>query len=190
MTGWHRPAIVPPMKIESLCIGMKVRHPQYGVGTVKALQERTAEIRFDDGQRTVDPLTAELQPAEPQVAVSGLNRPLEDFIEDTTRAVVQAMGVEPPDSVVGQLAARWRNGRMVLHSSDPTLQTKEIPLEVFFHKIVMMRNNLRVLEQKVNGHEKLDEGDKIEMQQYITRCYGSMTTFNVLFRSKEDQFAS
>ena len=178
------------MKIESLCIGMKVRHPQYGIGTVKALQERTAEIRFDDGQRTVDPQAAELQPAEPQVAVTGLNRPLSGFVEDTARAVVQAMGIERPDSVVAELGARWRNGRMVLHSSDPTLQTKEVPLEVFFHKIVMMRNNLRVLEQKINGHEKLDEAEKIEMQQYITRCYGSMTTFNLLFRTKEDQFTS
>ena len=190
MTGSPRTVILAPMKIESLCIGMKVRHPQYGVGTVKAIQEKTAEIRFDEGQRTVEPLSAELQPAEPQVAVSGLNRPLEDFIEDTARAVVQAMGVERPDPLVGQLAARWRHGRLVLHSSDPTLQTKEIPIEVFFHKIVMMRNNLRVLEQKLNGHEKLNEAEKIDMQQYITRCYGSMTTFNLLFRSKEDQFTS
>ena len=182
--------MVRPMKIESLSIGMKVRHPQYGIGTVKALQERTAEIRFDDGQRTIDPQTADLHPAEPQVAVSGLNRPLGSFIEDVARSVVQAMGVERSDSVVEQLAARWRNGRMVLHGADPTLQTKEIPMEVFFHKIVMMRNNLRVLEQKINGHEKLEEAEKIEMQQYITRCYGSMTTFNVLFRSKEDQFTS
>src|SRR5262245_17193334 len=170
MTGSPWAAMVPPMKIESLCIGMKVRHPQYGVGTVKALQERSAEIRFDDGQRTIDPQTADLQPAEPQVAVSGLNRPLEGFIEDVARGVVQAMGVERSDSLVGQLATRWRNGRLVLHGSDPTLQTKEIPLEVFFHKIVMMRNNLRVLEQKINGHEKLEEAEKIEMQQYITRC--------------------
>ena len=176
------------MKIESLHIGMKVRHPQYGAGTVKALQEHSAEVRFDDGTRSVEPQAAGLTPAEPQVGVTGLETPLAVFIEETARAVVQAMGVERADSVVGQIAARWHRGRVVLHPADPTLQTKEVPLEVFFHKIVMMRNNLRVLEQKVNAHETLGDAEKIEMQQYITRCYGSMTTFNVLFRQKEDQF--
>ena len=176
------------MKIESLHIAMKVRHPQYGIGTVKTISEHTAEIRFDDSQRTVEPQSAGLAPAEPQVAVSGLDQPLALFIQETAAAAVRALGLEKPESVADQMLARWNNGKMVLHPADPTLQTKEVPLDVFFHKIVMIRNNLRVLEQKVNAHEKLTDAEKVEMQQYITRSYGSMTTFNILFRSKEDQF--
>ncbi len=176
------------MKIEALHVGMKVRHPQYGVGTVKTISEQTAEIRFDDGQRTVAPEAADLRPAEAQVEVSGLSQPLKLFVEETARATVTALGLEKPESFVEELAVRWHKGRLVMHPADPTLQTKEVDLEVFFHKIVMMRNNLRVLEQKINAHEKLGEAEKIDMQQYITRCYGSMTTFNVLFRSKDGQF--
>ena len=178
------------MKIEALHVGMKVRHSQYGVGTVKTISEQTAEIRFDDGQRTVAPEAAGLQPAEAQVEVSGLSQPLKVFIEETARATVAALGLEKPESFVEELAVRWHKGKLVMHPADPTLQTKEVDLEVFFHKIVMMRNNLRVLEQKVNAHEKLGEAEKIDMQQYITRCYGSMTTFNVLFRNKEGQFGT
>ena len=176
------------MKIEALHVGMKVRHPQYGTGTIKTISEQTAEIRFDDGVRTVSPEAAGLEPAEAQVAVSGLTQPLQVFVQETVRAAVAALGLEKPDALVQELAVRWHRGRVVLHPTDPTLQTKEVELEVFFHKIVMMRNNLRVLEQKINAHEKLGEAEKIDMQQYITKCYGSMTTFNVLFRNKEEQF--
>jgi hypothetical protein len=176
------------MKIEALHVGMKVRHPQYGVGTVKTIGEHTAEIRFDDGQKTVAPEAAALVPAEPQVAVMGLAEPLAQFMERTVQTVLNELGVEKPEAVVNELGARWHRGRMVLHPADPALQTKEIPIEVFFHKIVGLRNQLRVLEQKINGHEKLTDAEKVDMQQYITRSYGSLTTFNLLFRQKSDQF--
>ena len=177
------------MKIEALHIGMKVRHPQYGLGVVKTISEATADIGFDDGtKRTVAPEPSGLQPAEPQAAVRGLDMPLAQFVQQAVDATIKTLGLEKPDSVVEQLGPRWHKGKLVLHSADPTLQAKEIPLEVFFHKIVMLRNNLRVLEQKINAHEKLSDGEKIEMQQYITRSYGSLTTFNLLFREKEDQF--
>ena len=176
------------MKTEALHIGMKVRHPQYGMGVVKTIAEITADILFDDARRTIAPEAAGVEPAEPQVSVSGLDVPLKQFVEQTLDVAVRKLGLEKPDSVVEQLGLRWHGGKVVMHPADPTLQTKEVPLETFFHKVVMVRNNLRVLEQKINAHEKLSDGEKVEMQQYITRCYGSLTTFNVLFKEKEDQF--
>ena len=176
------------MKIQTLTIGLKVKHPQYGVGTVKTIAEKTAEIRFEDALRTLDPELSGITAAEPSASISGLEVPLKQFVASAVEEVISQLGFEKPDAVVEQLGARWHKGRMVLHPADPTLQTKEVPLEVLFHKIVGIRNQLRVLEQKINAHPTLTDGEKIEMQQYVTRCYGSLTTFNVLFKNKEDQF--
>jgi hypothetical protein len=176
------------MKIEALHIGIKVRHPQYGVGVVKTISEATADIQFDEGKRTVAPEPSGLELAEPQAAIRGLELPLAQFVQQAVDATIHKLGLEKPDLFVEHLGLRWHKGKVMMHPADPALQTKEVPLEVFFHKIVMVRNNLRVLEQKINAHEKLTDGEKVEMQQYITRCYGSLTTFNVLFKEKEDQF--
>ena len=143
------------------------------------IAEATADIQFDEGRRTVAPEPSGLEPAEAQASLRGLDMPLAQVIQEAVEATIQRLGFEKPDAVVAQLGARWHKGRAVLHPADPTLQTKEVPMDTFFHKVVMVRNNLRVLEQKINAHEQLSDGEKVEMQQYITRCYGSLTTFNV-----------
>jgi hypothetical protein len=178
------------MKIEALHIGMEVEHPHYGLGVVKGLSEKVAEILFQEGMRSVSPEGSQLQSTEPVATLSGREISLWQFIEQTVRALLTEMGLEKPESIVEQLGSRWHRGRLVLHPADPALQAKEVPLETFFHKIVMIRNNLRVLEQKINSHEKLSEAEKVEMQQYISRCYGSLTTFNILFQHRDDQFSS
>ncbi len=167
---------------------MKVRHPQYGVGVVRSLTEQTAEISFDDAPRTIAPASSDLQPAESTATLSELQMPLAALICEIAQATVDALGLEKADTVVEGLANRWQRGTLVMQSADSSLQPKEVPLETFFHKIVMIRNNLRVLEQKVNASDKLSDADKFELQQYITRCYGSLTTFNILFKNKDDQF--
>jgi len=87
-----------------------------------------------------------------------------------------------------ELGNRWTGGKIEIWPRDPSLGAKEIAIDVFFHKIVMVRDRLRVLEQQINGHSKLTDEEKVHLQQYITRCYGSLTTFNTLFRHKEDHF--
>ena len=169
---------------------MQVRHPRYGLGTVKALTEHTADITFDDAPRTVDPAVSELTAAEPTASLTEMQMPLSTLIRETAQAMIDALGLEKADELVEGLGSRWQQGRLMLQPADASLQPKEVPLETFFHTIVMIRNNLRVLEQKVNAQEKLSDAEKVEMQQYITRCYGSLTTFNILFRRKEDQFGT
>ena len=92
------------------------------------------------------------------------------------------------EAPVPPLAAKWEGGMIQLLPGKSDLQGKEVPIDTFFHKVVMVRDRLRTLEQKLNAHPKLTDAEKVEMQHYITRIYGSLTTFNVLFRDKNDQF--
>ena len=178
------------MNTPILTVGMKITHPNHGEGIVEKVSEGSADIRFGNILRTIDPRLAEISVPEPTVKIGEVEIPLKQFVENSIERVLDRLGFEKPDAVVEQLGARWHNGKVMLHPADPSLQPKEVPLETFFHKIVMVRNNLRVLEQKINAHEKLTDAEKVEMQQYITRSYGSLTTFNVLFKEKEDQFST
>ena len=87
-----------------------------------------------------------------------------------------------------ELAGKWEGGSIVLKPGTPDSQPRELPIDALLHKVVMVRDRLRVLEQKINAHPKLADTEKVDMQSYITKCYGSLTTFNVLFRDKDDQF--
>jgi hypothetical protein len=92
------------------------------------------------------------------------------------------------ESATVALAPKWEGGTALLKPRDPQLQPKEIPLDQLFHKVVMIRDRLRVLEQKLNTHDKLTDAEKVDLQSYVTKCYGTLTTFNVLFRDEKDRF--
>ena len=121
-----------PLNIENLHIGMKVLHPRYGVGVVKALTEHTTDISFDDAPRTLDPASAGLESAEPAAALTGLQVPLANLIRDTTQAVVEALGLEKKDAIVEGLANRWQRGNLIMQSADTSLQPKRCRSKPFF----------------------------------------------------------
>jgi DNA-directed RNA polymerase subunit RPC12/RpoP len=107
-----------------------------------------------------------------------------DELVAALRDLIAAAGSVPET----RIGAKWEGGTLVLKPGKPGLQEKEVPVEAFFKKIVMVRDRLRVLEQRVNSSESLSDAEKLDLQQYITRCYGSLTTFNALFDSREDWF--
>jgi hypothetical protein len=178
------------MKLVDLRPGLQVLHSQYGLGDVKVLTEKTAEILFNDGRKTLtEDLVGELKPAEPRAQLQGLEKPLRDLISDVVDATIDKLDLKiDRNDLAPQLAPRWVGGRVIIYPNDPSLTNKEIELDVFFHKIVMVRDNLRVLEQKINAHPKLNDAERVELQHYITKSYGSLTTFNLLFKDKENTF--
>ena len=110
--------------------------------------------------------------------------------DEDLRKIVQAMRavLNAEQSVSGHIADRWAGGQLVLKPGRAGTQEKSVPIEDFFRKIIAVRERLRVLEQRINTHPKLSDEDRLQLQDYITRAYGSLTTFNVLFADPEDRF--
>jgi hypothetical protein len=108
--------------------------------------------------------------------------------EDELKRIVRSVLREEFDQQSATIAEKWVGGKLILRPGKPGLQEKELPIDSLFHKIVMLRDRLRVLEQQINSNNKLTEPEKLQFQQYITRCYGTLTTFNILFKEQEDQF--
>jgi hypothetical protein len=137
------------------------------------------------GPTVVHPGAPPAPPADPR-----RHDPIPEEILDMTREELADLLREliREESAPVPLAGKWEGGTVVLKPHDPALQAKEIPIDGLLHKIVMIRDRLRVLEAKLNAHEKLSDADKVELQGYVTKCYGSLTTFNVLFRDEKDRF--
>jgi hypothetical protein len=123
--------------------------------------------------------TLEAAAAEPQGPIS---------IADIEQALNNILDQRLHEAQIVPIGLKWKRGMMTLKPGDPTMATKEVPIDTFFHKIVMVRDRLRVLEQKINAHKVMDDADKVELQQYITAIYGSLTTFNVMFKETHHQF--
>ncbi len=171
------------MSTAILGVGSRVNHPAYGVGVVTKLHLVAYDVVFvQHGVKTVGKEYDKWEiidhiPAEENITYT-----------EAEKSLIRILKSWSDISEVVPLGDRWDGGTMVLNPGEANLAAKEIPIETFFHKIVMLRDRLRVMEQKINAHSKMSDEEKIEMQQYITRIYGSLTTFNVLFKNKEHQF--
>ncbi len=108
--------------------------------------------------------------------------------ENELRALVRSVVREEMEMASSPLGDKWIGGNLILRPGKPGVQEKVVSIDVFFHKIVMLRDRMRVLEQQINSHDKLTDAEKVQLQQYITRCYGTLTSFNMLFKDKEDYF--
>jgi len=193
--------------MERLKAGDKIYSSQFGRGEILEVEGfgdgGTVRVRFEGGEeRTLRPEQHLLELLEAEVPAriplqSDLGRPgredpegEEEMIHEEIKAAVRDALQELLGMGETDLGGRWAGGTMVLKPGKPGTKEKEVPLEAFFHKIVMVRDQLRVLEQKINSHPTLPAEEKVALQHYISRCYGSLTTFNILFRTPEDQFQS
>ncbi|MBL7768927.1 MAG: hypothetical protein JNK20_08130 [Flavipsychrobacter sp.] len=167
-----------------LGIGTRLQHTQFGPGVIVGLRYATYLISFiHHGIKEIDKTDDRLEEIIPE----NVSEEIETHSE-IEKSLLKILRLWNGVSEVVPLGDRWKNGTMILQPGDTTLKAKEVPIEVFFHKIVMLRDRLRVMEQQINAHKVLTDEEKINLQQYVTRIYGTLTTFNVLFRNKEDWF--
>ncbi|MFZ1751741.1 MAG: hypothetical protein WAU01_16190 [Saprospiraceae bacterium] len=162
--------------------GSRVKHPAFGDGVVigaEVIAYRVCFITY--GIKLVGKEYSAWEIIEQIDADDKVS------FSEAEKSLIKILKTWSDISEVIPLGDKWHNGVMILQPDDPSLKPKEIPIDTFFHKIVMVRDRLRVMEQRINASHLSDE-DKVNLQQYITRIYGSLTTFNVLFRNKEDTF--
>ena len=165
-----------------LGIGSRIEHSEYGKVVVTNVSSQHYWVTFiDNGLETID-LDADfevIERADDDVDTVSL------FEVESSLVAILKKWSDSHERVA--LADKWKGGKLILEPGDD-LASKEMPIATFFHKIVMVRDRLRVMEQKINSSKTLDDQDKVDLQQYITRIYGSLTSFNVLFKNKSDQF--
>lgn len=172
------------MEQDTLGIGTRLQHMNFGPGVIVGIRYATYLISFiNHGVKEIDKRDEKLEEIIPENVTEEIETHSE--IEKSLLKILRLWGGLTETVPLGE---KWEGGTLVLQPADKTLKPKEIPVADFFHKIVMLRDRLRVLEQSINSHKKLSDEEKVNIQQYITRCYGSLTTFNVLFKNKEDWF--
>ncbi|TVZ59947.1 hypothetical protein NA63_2490 [Flavobacteriaceae bacterium MAR_2010_105] len=165
-----------------LGISSRIDHPEFGKGVVTNVTSKHYWVTFiESGLETID-LDSEFEVIE---AAEGDVDTISFYeVERTLKSILKKWS---DVSEVVNMADKWKGGTLIMQPGDPNLKVNEVPIDTFFHKITMVRDRLRVMEQKINS-SNLDEQEKIDLQQYITRSYGSLTTFNVLFKLKDHQF--
>lgn len=166
-----------------LGIGSRISHLKYGQGVVTNVSSNKYWITFmDKGLETIE-MDDDYEIIE---AVDGEVDTVSFFDVESSLVSILQKWSDATQRVA--IADKWKGGNLVLEPGESGLSNKELPIDTFFHKIVMVRDRIRVMEQKINSSKNLDDQEKIDLQQYITRIYGSLTTFNVLFKNKSDYF--
>jgi len=172
------------MEKKTLGICTKLQHSQHGSGVIVAVRYATYLISFiNSGIKEIDKTDTALDEIIPENVTAEI-----ETTSEVEKSLLKILRLWNGVSEVVPLGEKWEGGTMLLQPKDKSLKPKEIPMEDFFHKIVMLRDRLRVLEQNINSSKNLSDEEKVNIQQYITRCYGSLTTFNVLFKNKEQWF--